>query len=118
SPHGGVFLDLTRNDAATLERLAAPFMKKLAPHGIDIRRDPIEIAPAVHYFMGGIEIDTRAATALEGLYAAGEVAGGVQGSNRLSSNSLSDVNVFGKIAGAAAADFARKRGGSEEEATL
>lgn len=107
SPHGGVFLDLTRNDAETLERLAAPFMKKLEAHGIDIRRHPIELAPAVHYFMGGVEINARTETAVEGLYAAGEVAGGVQGSNRLSSNSLSDVNVFGRIAGSRAAAFAR-----------
>ncbi|MBI3054787.1 MAG: FAD-binding protein [Betaproteobacteria bacterium] len=109
SPHGGVFLDLTRNDADTLERLAAPFMKTLAPHGIDIRRQPIEIAPAVHYFMGGVEINPRTQTAVPGLYAAGEVAGGVQGSNRLSSNSLSDVNVFGKIAGFEAAVYAREQ---------
>ncbi len=107
SPHGGVFLDLTRNDAETLERLAAPFMSKLAPHGIDIRRDPIEIAPAVHYFMGGIEIDALAQTRMPGLYAAGEVTGGVQGSNRLSSNSLSEVNVFGRIAGRQAAQYAK-----------
>ena len=107
SPHGGVYLDLTGNDADTLERLAAPFMKKLEAFGIDIRRQPIEIAPAVHYFMGGIEIDARCKTGVPGLYAAGEVAGGVQGSNRLSSNSLSDVNVFGRIAGEAAAAHAR-----------
>lgn len=106
SPHGGVLLDLTKNDPATLERLAAPFMRKLEPHGIDIRRDPIEIAPAVHYFMGGIEIDALAQTGLPGLYAAGEVTGGVQGSNRLSSNSLSEVNVFGRIAGRQAARYA------------
>jgi fumarate reductase (CoM/CoB) subunit A len=106
SPHGGVFLDLTANDGETLERLAAPFMKKLAPHGIDIREQPIEIAPAVHYFMGGIEIDARTHTGLSGLYAAGEVSGGVQGSNRLSSNSLSEVNVFGRIAGREAAQHA------------
>jgi fumarate reductase (CoM/CoB) subunit A len=109
SPHGGVFLDLTRNDAETLERLAAPFMNKLEPHGIDIRRQPIELAPAVHYFMGGVEINVRTETAIKGLYAAGEVAGGVQGSNRLSSNSLSDVNVFGRIAGAQASQFAREQ---------
>lgn len=111
SPHAGVYLDLTRNDPETLERLAAPFMKKLAPHGIDIRRQPIEIAPAVHYFMGGVEIDARTRTAMSGLYAAGEVAGGVQGSNRLSSNSLSDVNVFGKIAGVEAAAHAQSHPG-------
>jgi succinate dehydrogenase/fumarate reductase flavoprotein subunit len=89
-------------------------MKKLAPHGIDIRRDPIEIAPAVHYFMGGVEIDARTQTAIDGLYAAGEVAGGVQGSNRLSSNSLSDVIVFGRIAGAEAASYARTHPGLVE----
>jgi fumarate reductase (CoM/CoB) subunit A len=107
--HGGIYLDLTANDAATLERLAAPFMKKLAAHDIDLRRQPIEIAPAVHYFMGGIEIDARTRTRLPGLYAAGEAAGGVQGSNRLSSNSLSDVNVFGRIAGDEAAACASAR---------
>jgi succinate dehydrogenase/fumarate reductase flavoprotein subunit len=107
TPHGGVWLDLTGNDGDTLERLAAPFMRKLEPHGIDIRRDPIEIAPAVHYFMGGVEIDARTRTDLAGLYAAGEVTGGVQGSNRLSSNSLSEVNVFGRIAGDEAAQHAR-----------
>lgn len=107
SPHGGVYLDLTRNDADVLVRLAAPFMKKLEAFGIDIRRDPIEIAPAVHYFMGGVEINALAETALSGLYAAGEVTGGVQGSNRLSSNSLTDVNVFGAIAGREAARYAR-----------
>jgi succinate dehydrogenase/fumarate reductase flavoprotein subunit len=118
SPHGGIYLDLTRNDGETLERLAAPFMKKLAPHGIDIRRQPIEIAPAVHYFMGGVEIDARTATAVSGLYAAGEVAGGMQGSNRLSSNSLTDVNVFGKIAGTQAASYARPQPALAEWATL
>lgn len=106
SPHGAVYLDLTGNDADTLRRLAAPFMAKLSPFGIDITRDPIEIAPAVHYFMGGVEINALAETGLPGLYAAGEVAGGVQGSNRLSSNSLTDVNVYGRIAGSEAARYA------------
>jgi succinate dehydrogenase/fumarate reductase flavoprotein subunit len=111
SPHGGVFLDLTRNDANTLERLVAPLMKKLELHGIDIRRDPIEIAPAVHYFMGGVEIKPRTETGVPGLYAAGEVTGGVHGSNRLSSNSLSEVIVFGKVAGLEAAAYAREMAG-------
>lgn len=106
SPHGGVYLDLTGNDAETLGRLATPFMKKLAPFGIDLARDRIELAPAVHYFMGGVEINAAAQTALPGLFAAGEVAGGVQGSNRLSSNSLSEVAVYGGLAGASASEFA------------
>lgn len=108
SPHGGIFLDLTKNDHETLERLAAPFMKKLEAHGIDLRQQPIEIAPAVHYFMGGIEIDAESRTGIAGLFAAGEVAGGVQGSNRLSSNSLTEVNVFGRIAGRSAVDCAEQ----------
>lgn len=108
SPHGGVFLDLTRNDAETLKRLVAPFMAKLAPYGIDITRDSIEIAPVVHYFMGGVEINALAETGLAGLYAAGEVAGGIHGSNRLNSNSLSEVNVFGRLAGEQAASFAAR----------
>lgn len=109
SPHGGVYLDLTRNDADVLERLAAPFMKKLEPFGIDICKQPIEIAPAVHYFMGGVEINALAETALPGLFAAGEVTGGVQGSNRLSSNSLTDVAVFGAMAGREAVAYAMAR---------
>ncbi|MBI3937773.1 MAG: FAD-binding protein [Betaproteobacteria bacterium] len=108
SPHGGVYLDLAGNDAETLGRLAAPFMTKLAPFGIDLTRDRIELAPAVHYFMGGVEINAAAQTALPGLFAAGEVAGGVQGSNRLSSNSLSDVAVYGGLAGASAPEFAAR----------
>jgi succinate dehydrogenase/fumarate reductase flavoprotein subunit len=66
--------------------------------------------------MGGVEIDTRAATAVPGLYAAGEVTGGVQGSNRLSSNSLSEVNVFGRIAGREAARYAACASGCAREA--
>lgn len=110
SPHGGVFLDLTRNDAEMLKRLVAPLIARLAPHGIDITRDPIEIAPVVHYFMGGVEVNALSETGLPGLYAAGEVTGGAHGSNRLQSNSLSEVNVFGHLAGEQAAGFAARTG--------
>lgn len=104
--HGGVYLDLTKIPAETLERIAGHFMKKLRPYGIDISRDMLEVAPAVHYFMGGIEINPLTETGLPGLFAAGEVCGGVQGSNRLSSNALTECNVFGGLAGKAAAAFA------------
>lgn len=104
--HGGVYLDLTHNDPNTLDRIASHFMKKLEPYQIDLKKDLLEIAPAVHYFMGGVEVDATMATPLRGLYAAGEVTGGVQGSNRLSSNALSEANVFGKLAGVGAAAFA------------
>lgn len=106
TPHGGVHLDLTQNDHDTLDHIASHFMKKLEPYQIDIKKDLLEIAPAVHYFMGGVEVDPGTATKMRGLYAAGEVTGGVQGSNRLSSNALSEANVFGKLAGIEAAKFA------------
>jgi len=74
--------------------------------GIDIAREPMLIYPTLHYQNGGLEIDSRCATNVPGLYAAGEVAGGVHGENRLMGNSLLDVIVFGRIAGRSAAEFA------------
>lgn len=104
--HRGVYLDLTNIPGETLERIAGHFIKKLRPYGIDITRDMLEVAPAVHYFMGGIEINPFTETGFPGLFSGGEVCGGVQGSNRLSSNALTEANVFGGIAGKAAAAYA------------
>jgi succinate dehydrogenase / fumarate reductase flavoprotein subunit len=80
---------------------------------VDITKEAMEIGPTCHYVMGGVEVDpdTEAAT-VTGLYAAGEVAGGMHGSNRLGGNSLSDLLVFGRRAGVAAAENARARSGS------
>jgi succinate dehydrogenase / fumarate reductase flavoprotein subunit len=107
--HGGVFLDIaTRRTAADIER-KLPGMyhqfKQLAD--VDITKEPMEIGPTCHYVMGGVRVDpeTQAAT-VPGLYAAGEVAGGMHGSNRLGGNSLSDLLVFGRRAGLAAAEYA------------
>lgn len=110
SPHGGVFLDVsTRMPAETIRR-RLPSMyhqfKELAD--VDITAEAMEVGPTCHYVMGGIAVDseTAATRAVPGLYAAGEVAGGMHGSNRLGGNSLSDLLVFGRRAGLYAAQYA------------
>jgi succinate dehydrogenase / fumarate reductase, flavoprotein subunit len=105
--HGGVFLDIASRRPADyiLQRLPSMYhqFKELAD--VDITKEPMEIGPTAHYVMGGVEVDpdTQAAS-VPGLYAAGEVSGGMHGSNRLGGNSLSDLLVFGRRAGQAAAE--------------
>src|SRR5690242_19421021 len=114
SPHGGVFLDVsTRMPAEEIIR-RLPSMhhqfKELAD--VDITAEPMEVGPTCHYVMGGVEVDPDTAAALvPGLFAAGEVAGGMHGSNRLGGNSLSDLLVFGRRAGAGAAEYLQGLGG-------
>jgi succinate dehydrogenase / fumarate reductase flavoprotein subunit len=109
SPHGGVFLDVSARLPAETIRRKLPSMyhqfKELAD--VDITATPMEVGPTCHYVMGGVEVDpdTGAAAHVEGLFAAGEVAGGMHGSNRLGGNSLSDLLVFGRRAGVGAADY-------------
>src|ERR1700734_3427976 len=108
SPHGGVFLDIASRRPADyiLKRLPSMYhqFKELAD--VDITAEPMEIGPTCHYIMGGIKVDPdTAAASVPGLFAAGEVSGGMHGSNRLGGNSLSDLLVFGKRAGAGAADY-------------
>lgn len=110
SPAGGVFLDVsTRMPAETIRR-RLPSMyhqfKELAD--VDITAEPMEVGPTCHYVMGGVAVDsdTAAAVGVPGLFAAGEVAGGMHGSNRLGGNSLSDLLVFGRRAGLHAARHA------------
>ncbi len=109
SPHGGVFLDVSsRLPAETIKR-KLPSMyhqfKELAD--VDITAEAMEVGPTCHYVMGGVEVepDTAAAVGVPGLFAAGEVAGGMHGSNRLGGNSLSDLLVFGRRAGLGAAGY-------------
>jgi succinate dehydrogenase / fumarate reductase, flavoprotein subunit len=115
SPHGGVFLDISWikekiSDSAAHIRKKLPSMyhqfKELA--GIDITAVPMEIGPTTHYVMGGIRVDsdTQMST-IAGLFAAGECAAGINGANRLGGNSLSDLLVFGKLAGEHAAVYAK-----------
>ena len=108
SEHGGVFLDIASRRPAEyiLARLPSMYhqFKELAD--VDITREPMEIGPTCHYVMGGVEVDPdTGAASVPGLFAAGEVSGGMHGSNRLGGNSLSDLLVFGRRAGLGAADY-------------
>jgi succinate dehydrogenase / fumarate reductase flavoprotein subunit len=112
SPHGGVFLDISYLPPDHVRR-KLPSMyeqfKELAD--VDITTGPMEVGPTTHYVMGGIRVDAETgATAVPGLYAAGEVAAGMHGANRLGGNSLSDLLVFGARTGRAAADRAAATG--------
>lgn len=110
SPHGGVFLDVSTRMSPEVIQRRLPSMyhqfKELAD--VDITAEAMEVGPTCHYVMGGIAVDsdTAAAPGVPGLYAAGEVAGGMHGSNRLGGNSLSDLLVFGRRAGLHAAQYA------------
>jgi succinate dehydrogenase/fumarate reductase flavoprotein subunit len=101
SPHGGVYCDLSGLEAALYKQYAS-LGRLLSRHGIDMRRQPVEVVPAAHYTMGGVRIGEQGETAVRGLYAAGETASGVHGANRLGNNSLSEALVFGFRAGRAA----------------
>jgi succinate dehydrogenase / fumarate reductase flavoprotein subunit len=112
SPHGGVFLDISYLPADHVRR-KLPSMydqfKELAD--VDITSGPMEVGPTTHYVMGGIRVEAEdGATTVRGLFAAGEVAAGMHGANRLGGNSLSDLLVFGARAGAGAAAHARSMG--------
>ncbi len=112
SPHGGVFLDIATRRSAEDIRRRLPSMyhqfKELA--GVDITAEAMEVGPTCHYIMGGVRVEAdTAATTVDGLFAAGEVAGGMHGANRLGGNSLSDLLVFGRRAGIGASDFASDR---------
>jgi succinate dehydrogenase / fumarate reductase flavoprotein subunit len=116
SPHGGVFLDISSRlpAAEILRRLPsmAHQFKELAD--VDITAEAMEVGPTCHYVMGGIEVepDTAAAARVTGLFAAGEVAGGMHGSNRLGGNSLSDLLVFGRRAGEGASAYVKTLAGN------
>ena len=111
SPHGGVYLDIASRRSAEFIRRRLPSMyhqfKELAD--VDITQEPMEVGPTCHYVMGGVEVDADTEqSVVEGLYAAGEVAGGMHGSNRLGGNSLSDLLVFGRRAGHNAAYYSMR----------
>src|SRR5919106_753011 len=109
SPHGGVYLDIaTRRDAEYIKRrLPGMYHQFLELADVDITAEPMEVGPTCHYMMGGVRVDAETqASTVPGLFAAGEVAGGMHGANRLGGNSLSDLLVFGQRAGRSAAEYA------------
>ena len=120
SPHGGVFLDVSKRLSAEVIKKKLPSMwhqfKELAD--IDITETAMEVGPTAHYVMGGVLVDpdTAAAANVPGLFAAGEVAGGMHGSNRLGGNSLSDLLVFGRRAGAGAVAYVNSLGTARAKA--
>jgi succinate dehydrogenase / fumarate reductase, flavoprotein subunit len=115
TPHGGVFLDIASRRPADYIQRRLPSMyhqfKELAD--VDITKEPMEVGPTCHYSMGGVRVDADStATTVPGLFAAGEVAAGLHGANRLGGNSLSDLLVFGRRAGLYAAEYAKSVKGS------
>ena len=108
SPHGGAWLSFTHVGEAALREAFGPVIDRLRTNGIDLTEAPVEVAPIAHYHMGGIKVDTRLATRVPGLLAAGEVVGGANGANRLSGNAITEALVFGHRAGQSAAQDAAR----------
>ena len=109
--HGGAYLDISHKPAEYVKRkLPSMYHQFLELADVDITKGPMEVGPTCHYMMGGVRVEAEtAATTLPGLFAGGEVAAGLHGANRLGGNSLSDLLVFGRRAGLAAAEHAKKQ---------
>jgi succinate dehydrogenase / fumarate reductase flavoprotein subunit len=109
SPHGGAFLDITHRKPDFIKsKLPSMYEQFLKLANVDITKQPMEVAPTIHYAMGGVRVDAETGeSTVPALYAAGEVASGLHGANRLGGNSLSDLLVFGKRAGEAAGAAAK-----------
>lgn len=112
---GGVYLDVTHLPEETIETRLPLMLEQFLAFGIDIRREPMEVAPTAHHIMGGLRITPECRTTLPGLFACGEVAGGVHGANRLGGNALADTQVFGKRAGEFAGKAAARSGRIDEK---
>lgn len=105
--HGGVYLDVSHLKPEEIKKkLPGMYKQFLEFAGIDITKEPMEVAPTMHYMMGGVVVEPeKQMSRVQGLFAAGEVAAGLHGANRLGGNSLSDLLVFGKLAGKGAAEY-------------
>ncbi|MBV9179738.1 MAG: FAD-binding protein, partial [Acidobacteria bacterium] len=110
SEHGGAFLDISHKPPEYVKRkLPSMYHQFLELADVDITKGPMEVGPTCHYMMGGVRVEAEtAASTVPGLFAAGEVAAGMHGANRLGGNSLSDLLVFGRRAGISAAQYARR----------
>jgi succinate dehydrogenase / fumarate reductase flavoprotein subunit/fumarate reductase (CoM/CoB) subunit A len=108
SPHGGVYLSFQHVGEEKLKAALGPVIEIFERNNINLVREPVEIFPIAHYQMGGVEVDLDMASTIPGLYAAGELAGGANGANRLSGNALPEALVFGERAGEQAALYAAR----------
>jgi fumarate reductase (CoM/CoB) subunit A len=115
SPSGGVYLDVTHLPREQIEDRLPVMLEQFLKFGVDIRVTPMEVAPTAHHVMGGLRITTECRTTLPGLFACGEVAGGVHGANRLGGNALADTQVFGRRAGDAAGREGRRQKKVDED---
>ena len=117
--HGGAFLDISQKPADYVKRkLPSMYHQFLELADVDITKEPMEVGPTCHYMMGGISVDAETAqSSIPGLFAAGEAAAGLHGANRLGGNSLSDLLVFGRRAGLAAAEHAKRSSASAIDAS-
>ena len=109
TPSGGVWIDVSHLGATTVERDFRGMVKRCRDFGRDLAREPVEVGPTAHFTMGGMVIDTACQTPVEGLFAAGEDAGGIHGANRLGGNGVADSTVFGGIAGDTMAEWVAGR---------
>ncbi|AAB85977.1 succinate dehydrogenase, flavoprotein subunit [Methanothermobacter thermautotrophicus str. Delta H] len=116
--NGGVYLDVSHLPDEVIEEKLETMLLQFQDVGIDIRSEPMEVAPTAHHFMGGVRIDEWGRTNLRNLFAAGEVTGGVHGANRLGGNALADTQVFGRRAGIAAARNAIKSAPASIKSTV
>ena len=115
--NGGVYLDVTHLPRHQVETRLPVMLEQFLKFGVDIRDEPMEVAPTAHHIMGGIRIRSGGETSVPGLYACGEVTGGVHGANRLGGNALADTQVFGRRAGESAGK-ARRRSISLDEGQI
>ena len=107
SPHGGAYLDFRHIPENQLRAAFGPVIDRLLLNGIDLTKTPVEVGPMAHYHMGGIRVNNRMETRIDGLYVAGEAVGGANGANRLSGNAITEAFVFGERAGSFAAEAAK-----------
>ena len=111
SPHGGAFLDIAnqRSEEDIKKKLPSMYHQFKVLAELDITKDVMEVGPTLHYMMGGIRVDADTQMSrIPGLFACGECSGGMHGANRLGGNSLSDLLVFGKLAGEGVSDYIKK----------
>ena len=106
--HGGVYLSVAHLPPERIKERLKTIYRQFLLAGVDITKQPMEVAPSAHYYMGGVRADVNGRTAVKGLFVAGEEMGGVHGANRLGGNSLLATQVFGKRAGESAALFAKE----------